>query len=194
MYAYFEGKLSAVNPAFAVIDCQGVGYLLQISLNTYSVIKDREHCRLFAHLAVKEDAHQLYGFADEYERQVFRSLISVSGVGFNTARLILSSLTPDEITQAIAIGDTSLLQSIKGIGAKSAQRIIVDLKDKIHKDSQTSEIITPSRNTTRQETLSALIMLGFSKVQAEKAVDKAIRAGGEGFSVEELVKEGLKYL
>jgi holliday junction DNA helicase RuvA len=193
MYAYFEGKLRAINPANAVIDCNGVGYLLHISLNTYSVIKDKEHCRLYAHLTVKEDAHQLFGFADEFERQVFRSLISVSGVGSNTARLILSSLTPDEITQAIASANTNLLQSIKGIGVKSAQRIIVDLKDKIYKDTISTEIFTPERNTTKQETLSALIMLGFSKQQAEKAVDKAIQSNGNLLSVEELIKESLKY-
>lgn len=193
MYAYFEGKLSAINPTNAVIDCKGVGYMLHISLNTYSVIKDKEHCRLYAHLAIKDDAHQLFGFADEFERQVFRSLISVSGVGSNTARLILSSLTSDEIIQAIASANTSLLQSVKGIGAKTAQRIIVDLKDKIYKDTVSSEIFTPERNTTKQETLSALIMLGFSKQQAEKAVDKAIQSNGNLLSVEELIKESLKY-
>lgn len=193
MFAYIEGKLSSVNPAFAVIDCTGVGYLLQISLHTYSKIKDLQQCRLFAHLAIKEDAHQLFGFADEYERQVFRSLISVSGVGFNTARLILSSLSPDEITHAIATENTSLLQSIKGIGAKSAQRIIVDLKDKIHRDTVAADFILPSRNTNKQETLSALVMLGFSKIQAEKAVDKAMQTCGQDARVEELVKESLKY-
>ena len=193
MYAYIEGKLSSVNPTQAVIDCNGVGYLMNISLQTYSRIKDLNHCRLYAHLSIKEDAHQLYGFFDEYERQVFRSLISVSGVGSTTARLILSSLSPDEITQAIAGANTNLLQSIKGIGAKSAQRIIVDLKDKISKDTFSGDLIAPSRNTTRQETLSALIMLGFSKLQAEKAIDKAIQSSGNLQSVEDLLKESLKY-
>jgi holliday junction DNA helicase RuvA len=193
MFAYFDGKLSSITPAYAIIDCNGVGYLLHISLHTFSQIKDKEHCRLYAHLSIKEDAHQIFGFADDYERQVFRSLISVSGVGSNTARLILSSLSPNEITQAIAGENTSLLQSVKGIGAKSAQRIIVDLKDKIQKDVSQGEIIPGSRNTTRQEALSALIMLGFSKMQAEKAVDKAIQAHGNMLSVEELIKETLKY-
>lgn len=181
-------------PTYAVIDCGGVGYLLHISLNTFTKIGSSEKCKLFAHLAIREDAHVLYGFADQEERHLFRHLISVSGVGASTARMILSSLSPIEIQQAIMSGNVAQLKSIKGIGEKSAQRIIVDLKGKLGKDDMPMEFFTPANNTTREEALSALVMLGFAKNVAEKALDKVIKIEGTGATVEQLIKQALKNL
>lgn len=193
MYAYFEGTLVEKNPAYVVVDCNGVGYLLNISLNTFSALPDSGKCKLLAHLSIREDAHVLYGFADENERYMFRSLISVSGVGEATARMMLSSISPAEIQQAIANGDVVRLKSIKGIGEKSAQRIIVDLRNKISKESLG---LAPSfagpHNKLRQEALNALEVLGFAKNVAEKAIDKTIREEGETLSLEDLVKSVLK--
>jgi holliday junction DNA helicase RuvA len=194
MYAYFEGKLVNITPAGAVVDCNGVGYSMNISLNTYSKLKDKSTCRMFTHLVVREDALVLYGFADEKERQVFRQLISVSGVGANTARLILSSLSPDEVAEAIITENVRILQSIKGIGTKSAQRIIVDLKDKMGKDDGMHEFSGIAHNTAKEEALSALIMLGFNKIQAAKALDHISKVSLSGLSVEQLIKEALKIL
>lgn len=194
MYSYFEGKLVDITPAGAVVDCNGVGYSLNISLNTYSKLKDKATCRMYTHLVVREDALVLYGFADERERLVFRQLISVSGVGANTARLILSSLSPDEVAEAIIIENVKLLQSIKGIGTKSAQRIIVDLKDKMGKDDGMHEFLGLAHNTVKEEALSALIMLGFNKIQAAKALDNIIKVSPSGLTVEYLIKEALKIL
>lgn len=195
MYNHFEGKISVKTPTFAVIDCGGVGYQLNISLNTYSVLPDSGNCRLYAHLAVREDAMVLYGFANEEERELFRHLISVSGVGPGTARMILSSMGPNEITQAILSGDVAALRAIKGIGEKSAQRIIVDLKGKLGKDSGTGVISSfVTDNKIREEALSALVMLGFARNMAEKAVDKSLKAEGNVLSVEHLIKLALKNL
>lgn len=149
---------------------------------------------MFAHLVVREDALVLYGFADEKERQVFRQLISVSGVGANTARLILSSLSPDEVAEAIITANVRVLQSIKGIGTKSAQRIIVDLKDKMGKDDGMHEFLGIAHNTAKEEALSALIMLGFNKIQAGKALDQISKVSPSGLTVEQLIKEALKIL
>ena len=194
MYSYFEGKLVDISPAAAVVECNGVGYALNISLNTYSKLKDKETCRMFSHMVVREDALVLYGFADERERLVFRQLISVSGVGANTARLILSSLSPDEVAEAIITENVRVLQSIKGIGTKSAQRIIVDLKDKMGKDDGMHEFLGLAHNTAKDEALSALIMLGFNKIQAAKALDNIIKVSPSGLTVEHLIKEALKIL
>jgi Holliday junction DNA helicase RuvA len=195
MYNHFEGKLSVKTPTYAVIDCSGVGYQLNISLNTFSKIPDTGNCKLFAHLAVREDALVLFGFADEEERELFRQLISVSGVGPGTARMILSSMSPSEIVQAIHSGNVAALKSIKGIGEKSAQRIIIDLKGKFAAGSSSSSPITFSAdNKMREEALSALVMLGFAKNVAEKAVDKALKAEGNAVSVEHLLKLALKNL
>lgn len=194
MYAYFEGKLAGLNPAFAVIDCNGVAYELNITLHTYSQIKDKEHCRLFSHLAVREDAHTLYGFAEEEERAMFRHLISVSGVGSNTARMILSSMNHAEVNQAILMQDSTRLQAVKGIGAKSAQRIIVDLSDRLKKSGLTTDIFPHADNTLREETLSALFMLGFNKVAAIRVIDKIMKEEGQTLSVEELIKMALQRL
>ena len=195
MYSHFEGMITVKSPTYAVLDCAGVGYLLNISLHTYSKIPDSGKCRLLSHLAVREDALVLYGFADEEEREVFRQLISVSGVGAGTARMILSSLNPAEVVSAIHSGNVAALKSIKGIGEKSAQRIIVDLKGKFGKDSSSGALaLSSSDNKHREEALSALIALGFARNMAEKAIDKAIKSEGNVVSVEHLIKIALKNL
>jgi holliday junction DNA helicase RuvA len=196
MYNHFEGRVTEKTPTYAVIDCSGVGYLLHISLNTYTKMGSSDKFRLFAHLAVREDAHVLYGFADEEERELFRHLISVSGVGPGTARMILSSLSSAEITGAILTGNVGVLKGVKGIGEKSAQRIIVDLKGKLGKadNSVGAAQIFAADNKLREEALSALVMLGFARNMAEKAVDKVLRAEGNVVSVEQLIKLALKKL
>jgi holliday junction DNA helicase RuvA len=194
MYSFIEGKIADLNPTTAVLDCHGVGYSINISLNTYSKINGKESCRLHTHLIVREDAMLLYGFADTGERHVFQQLISVSGVGPNTARLILSSLTPAEVSEAIERENVKLLQSIKGIGGKSALRIIIDLKGKIMKDLPAGENLGVSHNTGRQEALSALVMLGFNKPVAEKALDQILRANAGALPVDQLIKHALKIL
>jgi Holliday junction DNA helicase RuvA len=194
MYEYIKGTLAEKNPVFAVIDANGVGYNLQITLNTYSRLKDGEICLLYTHLVVREDAHILFGFAEPEERELFRQLITVSGVGANTARLILSSLSHAEVIQAIAMADAGLLQRIKGIGAKTAQRIIVDLKDKVVKKRLTIEKVDFMYNTSREEALSGLIILGFPKMHAEKALAKVIEKEGTDVTVEHMIKQALKIL
>lgn len=195
MYDFIEGKLVEKNPAYAVINAHGIGYLLNISLQTYSAIKeDDEHCRLYAHLVVREDALVLFGFSGQDERELFRQLISVSGVGANTARIILSSLTPNEVIQAIVQADAPLLQRIKGIGVKTAQRIIVDLKDKLSKDIGPLENLDFLHNTKKDEALSGLIILGFPKTVAEKALNKVIQTEGSSLTVEQLIRLALKIL
>lgn len=194
MYAFIKGKISDINPANVIIDCHDVGYDISISVNTYSKIKDLESCRLFTHLAVREDAMILYGFAGEDERTAFRHLITVSGVGAGTARLILSSLSPEELAEAIVSGDAGLLQRVKGIGSKTAQRIIIDLKDKFTRDPGIREILGSEHNTKKEEALSALTMLGFNKASAGKAIEKIIKQEGASFNVEQLIKGALKIL
>lgn len=187
------------NPAFVVIDCHGIGYLINISLNTFSKIKDRTDARLFTHFAIKNEATTpvgfvLFGFAEVQERYLFRQLISVSGIGNNTAMLMLSSLTPDKIYRAIVENNTDMLQSVKGIGAKSAQRIIIDLKDKLEKEKLPHEILIGKYNTNKMEALSGLIVLGFNKVAAEKALNRIIENQDRELAVEILIKEALKIL
>lgn len=195
MFNHFEGKITVKTPTYAVLDCAGVGYLLNISLNTYSKIPDTGNCKLLSHLAVREDAMVLYGFADEEEREVFRQLISVSGVGAGTARMILSSMTPAEVVSAIHSGNVTALKSIKGIGEKSAQRIIVDLKGKFGKDVSISPLqLSAASNKLRDEALSALVALGFARNMAEKAIDKALKSEGNVVSVEHMIKLALKNL
>ena len=194
MYAFISGKLTEVNPAYAVIECNGIGYQVNISLNTYSAIKDLTSCKIFTHQVIREDFHALYGFATDEERDVFRHLIAVSGIGPNTARMILSSLTHDEVVSAIQQDQVAVFQRIKGIGLKSAQRIIIDLKDKIGKTLKPSDISLPKHNTHQQEALSALILLGFNKIQAAKAVDRVVQQLGAEVSVEAIIKECLKIL
>lgn len=194
MYSYIEGKITEINPAYVIIETGGIGYMINISLNTFSHVKDKETCRILTHFVVREDAMTLYGFAREEERELFRHLISVSGVGANTARMILSSLTSNEIIEAITTNNVSVLQSVKGIGAKSAQRIIVDLKDKFSKDKNISEIFETSYNTLKEEALSGLLILGFTKNAAVKALDKILKTKSSPFTVEQLIKDALKIL
>ena len=195
MYDFFEGRLAEKNPAYAVIDIQGVGYLLNISLYTFSKLPDEgNNLRLYSHLVVKEDALVLYGFAGTDERELFRQLISVSGVGAGTARMILSSLDPDDIAEAIVTGNATQLQRIKGIGSKTAQRIIIDLKDKLSKELIPHEKGGFVHNTKKEEALSGLIILGFQKMVSEKALNKVIETKGSTLSVEELIRNALKIL
>lgn len=194
MYAFVEGAIESLNPASAVLNCKGIGYDIYISLNTYSQIKGMSECRLLTHLVVREDAHVLYGFATEDERALFRHLISVSGVGANTARLIFSSLSPAEVTESIIIGKVATLQKVKGIGGKTAQRIIIDLKDKLVKDTGIREILGTAHNTGREEALSALTLLGFNKSLAEKTIDRILKEEGISVPVEQLIKGALKIL
>lgn len=194
MYAYIDGKLAFKCPTYVVIDAGGVGYHINISLNTYAVLKDNEKCKLFTWLHIKEDGHTLYGFFDEGERRLFLHLISVSGIGPNTGRMILSSITPAEIQTAIVKGDVPLIQRIKGIGPKSAQRMILELQDKLKKEGPDSLISMPLNNTAKDEALSALIMLGFNKSVAEKSLEAAIKNDDENLSVETLIKIALKSL
>lgn len=199
MYAYINGKLVEKNPAFAVVECNGIGYLINISLNTYSRLKDQDNFKLYTHLAIKNEATTpvgfvLYGFADEQERQLFRQLISVSGIGNSTAMLMLSSLSPEKIYQAIVENNPSILQSVKGIGGKSALRIIIDLKDKIEKGRITGDLITTTHNTNIEEALSGLTVLGFNKAAAEKALNKVAQQQNRDLPVEVLIKEALKIL
>lgn len=194
MYDYINGKLVFKCPTYVVIDVAGIGYHINISLNTYSVLEDKENCKLYTWSHIKEDGHTLYGFHDEGERRLFLHLISVSGIGPNTGRMILSSITPAEIQTAIVKGDVPLIQRIKGIGPKSAQRMILELQDKLKKEGPDSLISMPSHNTAKEEALSALVMLGFNKSVAEKSLDTAIKTSTENLSVEALIKIALKSL
>ena len=191
MIAQLNGRLVEKAPTVVIIDCGGVGYEVKISLNTFSALGADEAVKLFTQLIVREDAQILYGFADKTEREMFNHLISVSGIGPNTAMIMLSSLIPEEIASAIQTEDVKTIQSIKGIGAKTAQRVIVDLKDKMLKMEFSSENLFVTNNTNRFDALTALTSLGFDKKSAEKALDK-VGTGEE--SVELLIKEALKIL
>ena len=193
MIAQIKGKLIDKTPTYVVIDCGGVGYELKISLNTFSQLGEGEVCLLYTHFIVREDAQLLYGFKETSERELFRLLISVSGVGSSTAMMILSSLSPSETKQAILNNEVNTLKSVKGIGAKSAERIIIDLRDKIAKVGDESTISFAANNTVKDEALSALVMLGFAKNPAEKVLQKIIKEGVD-LSVEELIKRALKSL
>ena len=194
MYEFIRGRLTEKTPTYAVIETGGIGYLLHISLHTYTQLKENEDCSFFVHMVVREDAMLFFGFAGADERELFRQLISVSGVGPNTARMILSSFQPSEIIQAIVQGNTPLLQSIKGIGSKTAQRIIIELKDKLSKDLVPNEKLPGEYNTRKDEALSGLIILGFSKMVAEKALTKVIEKEGSALPVEQLIRYALKIL
>lgn len=191
MIGHLNGKLIEKNPTELILECAGVGYELKISLNTFSSIGSEESLKVYTKLIVREDAHILYGFASKEEREMFNHLISVSGIGPNTAMIMLSSMVPDEIAQAIQTEDVRTIQGIKGIGAKTAQRVIIDLKDKMLKMVFSTENIFNQNNTNRFDALNALVSLGFDKKSAEKAIDK-VSIGDE--SVEKLIKEALKIL
>lgn len=192
MYEYIQGKLVEKTPTYAVIECSGMAYYLNISLSTFSQITQSELCKLYTHLAVREDAHVLYGFFDKAERETFRMLINVSGVGASTARMILSSLNTNEIAEAIMSGNVLALKNVKGIGEKTAQRIIIDLKGKFDKDGLSSELFVDLHNTARSEALTALTLLGFVKSASEKALDKVLKTNKSDLSVEELIRLTLK--
>lgn len=194
MYEYIDGKLTFKCPAYIVVEAGGIGYHINISLNTYSSLADAERCKVYVWLHVKEDGHTLYGFADEGERRLFLHLISVSGIGPNTGRMMLSSITPNEIQTAIVNADLPLIQRIKGIGAKSAQRLVLELQDKLKKEGSGSLIAAPLRSTAKEEALSALIMLGFAKPASEKAIEAALKTGGQELTVEQMIKLALKHL
>jgi Holliday junction DNA helicase RuvA len=193
MITQIKGKLVEKNPTQVVVDCNGIGYEINISLYTFSSLSSDENIKLFTHLQVREDAHILYGFFTVLERAVFRLLISVSGIGTSTARTMLSSLTPAEIQQAIGTEDLATIQGVKGIGLKTAQRVIIELKDKIKSLQGTDEIPVFKSNTIKEETLSALEVLGYSRKASEKVVDKLIQ-GEPDSSVEELIKSALNKL
>jgi Holliday junction DNA helicase RuvA len=203
MYEYIQGKLVEINPVYAVIETAGTGYILHITLNTFTRISGLDECRLYIHQVIREDAQVFFGFADKEERELFRLLISVSGVGPNTGRLLLSSLSSSEIKDAIVTGKVGVLKAVKGIGEKSAQRIIVDLRDKIDKGTVWPQKVEISHNTIKEQSLSGLIILGFPRKVAEKAIDDVIKgyrhpggseAEGGSLSVESLIKEALKRL
>ncbi|HAV53666.1 MAG TPA: Holliday junction branch migration protein RuvA [Aequorivita sp.] len=193
MITHIQGRLVEKNPTDVVIDCNGVGYLINISLHTFSDLPTSENVKLFTHLLVREDAHTLYGFSSVAEREIFRLLISVSGVGASIARTMLSSLAPEQVLDAIAQNDIATIQSVKGIGAKTAQRVILDLKDKILKVYGLSSISTSSSNTNKNEALSALETLGFVRKQSEKVVDAIVKENPQA-SVEMIIKQALKNL
>ncbi len=196
MFAYIEGKISELTPTYVVVDCGGVGYLIHISLFTYSAIKDLAQAKILTHHIVREDAQLLYGFSSDHERKLFLHLVSVSGVGANTARMMQSSMSPQELTDAILSGNVNKIQSVKGIGAKTAQRVIVDLRDRIAKEDWSSAVSSSapiSSNTAKDEALSALVMLGFSRVPAEKALQNILKVN-PNLSAELLIKEALRML
>ena len=193
MYEFIEGEFVEKSPAHLIVRAEHFAYYIHISVFTYSQISNKSSGRIYLHFVVREDAQMLYGFSSREERQLFKSLISVSGVGANTARLILSSLSPEEITQAIMAGNVAVLQGIKGIGAKSAQRIIVDLRDKVGKGAGIDELFFSKDNTSREEALSALVALGFPKKTVEKILTRILSEQPE-LSVEEVVKAALKFM
>lgn len=193
MYDYISGKLAHRSPTHVVLDAGGIGYHIVISLNTYERVKNSDDIKLFISFQVREDSHTLYGFFEEGERRLFEHLISVSGIGPSTARMILSSITPSEIQAAIIHGDVKLIQKIKGIGPKTAQRMILELQDKLKKEGPDTLIHVPSNQTVYDEALSALIMLGFNKTKVEKLVHRLYNENSST-SVEQLIKDALKRL
>ena len=193
MIDYIKGKLTEVTPTFILIDNGGIGYFVSISLSTFTRLEGKDECKILVHEIIREDSYQLFGFADKEERDIFRLLISVSGVGASTARMMLSSLNYDEIEKAILGSDVNTLKSVKGIGLKTAQRIIVDLKDKLGKQTGTGEIFAFTNNTKRDEALSALVMLGFGRSAVLKVLDRITREE-KNLTVEDIIKRALKSL
>ena len=191
MITHLKGKLVEKSPTNVVIEVNGIGYWVNISLTTFSQIPDNENIKLYTHLQIKEDSHSLYGFYSKKEREIFRLLISVSGIGTSTARTMLSSLDPQQVVEAISSNNVSIVQSVKGIGSKTAQRLIIELRDKILKIYDLDETYVNSNNTTREEALSALEVLGINKKSSERLVDNIIKEN-QDISVEEIIKETLK--
>lgn len=193
MITHIQGKLIEKSPTYVIIDCMGVGYYINISLHTFSLLSDLENLKLYTYLQVKEDGHTLYGFVEKSEREIFKLLISISGIGPSIARTMLSSLTPKQVIEAIATSDVTTIQSAKGIGAKTAQRVIIELKEKVLKIYDLDEVSTLSDNTNKSEALSALEVLGFNRKLAEKAIDKVLKDTPQA-SVENIIKQALKNL
>jgi Holliday junction DNA helicase RuvA len=193
MIDYIKGEITQITPTFLTMETGGIGYLINISITTFSKLEAKKEFKILVHEIIREDSHQLFGFADYEERDIFRLLISVTGVGANTARMMLSSLNPAEIEKAILGSDANLLKSIKGIGLKTAQRIIIDLKDKLGKHAGSDEIFAFADNTKREEALSALVMLGFAKNAVSKILDKIVREE-KNLTVEDMIKRALKNL
>lgn len=196
MYEFIEGRIEHINPAFIVINCNGIGYHLQISVNTYEKSKPLKEIRMLTHLAIKEDGHYLYGFFDEVERTLFRQLILVNGVGTNTARMILSGQSPSEIISAITTGNIAMLKSVKGVGPKTAQRIILELQDKLGKLSASGDMPEGfvSSNKSFDEALLALQALGFQRNVSEKVLLRITNNNKTMLSIEEMIKQSLKLL
>jgi Holliday junction DNA helicase RuvA len=193
MIDYIRGTISQITPTFVTIETCGVGYLINISLSTFTKLEGQTEFRILVHEVIREDAHQLFGFADKEERDIFRLLISVTGVGASTARMMLSSLSYAEVEKAVIGSDVNTLKGVKGIGLKTAERIIVDLRDKIGKQTGTGEIFTLTDNTKREEALSALVMLGFARSAVLKALDKIVRED-RTLTVEDMINKALKNL
>ncbi len=191
MITHIQGKLVEKNPSYVIIDCNGIGYFINITINTYEKIPSEEHLKLFIHLIIREDSHTLYGFYDVVEREMFKLLINVNGVGPSTARMVLSKLTPKEFQKAVVTNDVGVVKSVKGIGPKSAQRIIIELKDKLDKDLDINNLSLPVENKIKEEALNALEVLGFTKKQIEKVIDSFLKKDPT-ISVEELIKQTLK--
>ncbi len=191
MITHIQGKLVEKNPSYAIIDCHGVGYFINITINTYEKIPNQENIKLFTHLIVREDSHTLYGFYEVTEREMFKLLVNVNGVGPSTARMILSTLTPREFQEAVVTNQVDTIKSVKGIGPKSAQRIIIELKDKLDKDLDINNLSLPIENKIKEEALNALEVLGFTKKQVEKVIDGFLKEN-PAISVEELIKQTLK--
>ena len=195
MISYIKGEITFKNPTFIIVETGGIGYHVHISLNTYSQIEKLEKVKILTHLHIKEDSHTLYGFADGSERKLFRQLISVSGIGPATAQIALSSLTPDELKAAIISENELTFKKVKGIGPKTAKRIILDLKDKILKENNDMPIsFTPADNTIRDEALSALVALGFNRSKVQRSLNNILKAQTDSMSVEELIKRALSVL
>lgn len=192
MYAYLEGKFTLKNPAQVYVDIHGVGYELNISLNTYAHIQNLEQGKLYTYLQIKEDGHTLYGFFDKGEKEMFIQLISVSGVGAATARMMLSHLKPDEVSKAIVQNNVKLLESVKGIGKKTAERLVLELRDKVNKAATDLTIPATAGNRLQQDALNALVSLGISRPQAETAIQKIIQVDSDITNLEELIKKALK--
>lgn len=195
MINYLDGKLTVKDPTYVVVDVGGVGYEAKVSLNTYAAVKELDRVKLYVHLSIREDAHLLYGFYDKAEKKRFLELLSISGVGPSTALMVLSSLSPEELQHAIVSEDVRTIQAVKGIGAKTAQRIVLELKDKMKKEGlleKTLEIIPAANNTLRNEALSALTTLGIAKPAAEKSIDAILKVRGKDIKLEDLIKQALK--
>jgi Holliday junction DNA helicase RuvA len=193
MYEYISGKIIQTTPTYVVVENNGIGYFISISLNTFEALKEEQQAQLYIYEHIRDDNHSLYGFIDTRERELFQLLISVSGIGANTARMMLSSMSPDELHVAISTENVNQIKSIKGIGLKTAQRLIVELKDKIGKAADLQNLPSAKDNTNADEALSALVMLGFSKAPSQKAIDKILREN-PGSKVEDVIKLALKML